>query len=352
MLFGHHQLDGRGRPTEDRFAVRKLLEGADLFAVFDGHSGSAVVKYTAEALPRRIQAAMEAAGGPAALRNPTDLIPLLRTAFLEHDKDLARQTAKLKSDSGSTATVAIVTATHIIMAFCGDSPAFVINPFNGMILHEIGKHEPTLLSEAERIKAAGGFVEIDEYGTPRVDGSLMVSRAFGDFSLKWPEGTAAPFEADWTRMKVTADPDIVVWPRPHVGVLAIMSDGLVETATNALKPLAHVGRDIYVALKTSHYDLAKTATVVNQRHAAAGVATQGPGHPYDGDDLTMLLVDVGLKEAGAVQAAGGATLAAAAAAGPAVGGAAIRVKSRKARAGKRNKTGKRTRLAKIFCLQG
>jgi hypothetical protein len=174
----------------------------------------------------------------------------------------------------------------------------------------------------------------------------MVSRAFGDFSLKWPEGTAPPFEADWTRLKVTADPDIVIWPRPHVGVLAIMSDGLVETATNALKPLAHVGRDIYIALKTAHYDLAKAATVVNQRHAAAAP------QPYDGDDLTMVLVDVGLKEAGAVQAAGGATLAAAAAAGPASGGAAIRVKSRKARPGKRNKTGKRTRLAKIFCLQG
>jgi serine/threonine protein phosphatase PrpC len=351
MLFGHNQLDGRGRPTEDRIAFKKLFENFDLFAVFDGHSGSTVVRYTVDALPRRIQAAIEASPGgiQAILRDPTGLIPLLKTCFIEHDKDLARQTIKFKSDSGSTATVALVTPTHIIMAFCGDSPAFVINPFNGMILHEIGKHEPTLLSETERIKAAGGFIEIDEYGTPRVDGALMVSRAFGDFTLKWPEKADPPFESDWSKMKVTADPDIVIWQRPQVGVLAIMSDGLVETPTNALKPTAQVGRDIYVALKASHYDLTKAATITNNRHKLANTVGQ---EPYDGDDLSLVLVDVGLKEANAVQAAGGAAIAAAVAATQSATTQAIRVKSRKSRGGRRNKTGKKTRLAKIFCLQG
>lgn len=349
MLFGHNQIDGRGRPTEDRIAIRKLFENCDLFAVFDGHSGSTVVRYTAEALPRRIQTAIENTGGVQSfLQNPAQLIPLLKSCFIEHDKDLARQTAKLKNDSGSTATVALVTPTHIIMAFCGDSPAFVINPFTGMILHEIGKHEPTLLSETERIKAAGGYIEIDEYGTPRVDGALMVSRAFGDFTLKWPEKADPPFESDWSKMKITADPDIVIWQRPQVGVLAIMSDGLVETPTNALKPTAQVGRDIYVSLKASNYDLTKAATITNNRHKLANTVGN---EPYDGDDLSLVLVDVGLKEANVVQAAGGAAIAAAVAATQAQT-QAVRVKSRKARGGRRNKTGKKTRLAKIFCLQG
>jgi len=343
MLFGYAQLDGRGRPTEDRIAIYRLMDECHLFAVFDGHSGSAVVRMTTELLPKRIQTALLEKGADAASLPPSEIVAILRRCFIEHDKELAKNILKTR-DSGSTASVAIVTPKHIIMAYAGDSPAFLLNPFSGMILHEIGKHEPTLLGESERIKAAGGTVEIDEYGTPRVDGSLMVSRAFGDFSLKFPENAAPPFEADWTKFKVTAYPDVTVWSRPTVGVLAIMSDGLVETETGVLKPHAQVAKDIQVALKDMKYDLMATAKAVNERHMRASVATTR--RPYDGDDLSMILVDVGLKEANVVHAQGGGTLLAAAATAPVAG----KPKTRKARHTKRNKTGKRTRIAKIFCL--
>jgi serine/threonine protein phosphatase PrpC len=358
MLFGHTQIDGRGRPTEDRIAIRKLTPTIDLFAVFDGHAGSAVVKLTTDYLPKRIQAAIEAAGTAtaASLTPPEALSAILRTAFLEHDKDLARSPAT--RNSGSTATVALVTPTHIIFAYAGDSPAFVFNPFTGLILAEIGKHEPTLASESARITAAGGTVEIDEYGTPRVNGELMVSRAFGDFSLKFPNFNQPPFEADWTAFKVTAAPDIVVLPRPQIGVLAIMSDGLVETATSALKPLAQVSRELQLSLKESGFNLTKAAQLGVQRHVAASVGSAPPS-TYDGDDLSLVLVDVGLKEAKRLQqAAGGegntmsptaaATILAAAAAA-----AAARPKTRAVRqrvGPRKNRTAKRSRLMRIFTL--
>jgi serine/threonine protein phosphatase PrpC len=339
MLFGTTQIDGRGRPTEDRVLVRKLIEGCECFAVFDGHSGSAVVRMTLELLPERIKAALVAAG-PDVLRTPAQIVQILRTAFVEHDKELARS-GKAR-DSGSTASVALVTDTHIIMAYLGDSPAFLMDPLTGLIRNEIGKHEPTLAKEAERIAAAGGTVEIDEYGTPRVDGSLMVSRAFGDFSLKFDERKPVPFEADWSRFKVTPYPDVAVWSRPNVGLLAIMSDGFVETDSGSLKPTAAVAKDIMEALKVANMNLQETAATAAKRHVAA--ATGNKPADYDGDDLSMVLVDVGSHRPATAQIGGAAARAAAAVAAA----AAARPKTRHVPRGRRNKTGKKSRIIKIL----
>ena len=349
MLFGHAQLDGRGRPTEDRIAIRKLTDSCDLFAVFDGHSGSAVARLTVELLPKRIQAALEAAG-TTPLENPAEMVALLKRCFIEHDKELAQNISRIR-DSGSTASVGIVTPTHVYLAYAGDSPAFIMNPMTGLITAEAGKHEPTLASEAERIKAAGGTVEIDEYGTPRVDGALMVSRAFGDFSLKFDTAKPPPFETtDWSRMKVTAAADVNVWPRPPVGVLAIMSDGLVETNTSTLKPLAAVARDIQLALKQNSFNLSAATGALLKRHVANSIGTRAG--EYDGDDLSMILVDVGISPQ---QTAGGAPAAATAASqqqalAQAAAAAAGKPKTRKAKHGRRNKTGKKMRLVKIFTV--
>jgi serine/threonine protein phosphatase PrpC len=341
MLFGTTQIDGRGRPTEDRILIRKLMEGCECFAVFDGHSGNAVVRMTAELLPKRIEAALVAAG-PDVLRTPSQIVQILRTAFLEHDKELAR--SGKASDSGSTASVALVTDTHIIMAYLGDSPAFLMDPLTGLIRSEIGKHEPTQAKETERITAAGGTVEIDEYGTPRVDGSLMVSRAFGDFSLKYDDRKPPPFEADWTRFKVTAYPDVTVWSRPTVGVLAIMSDGFVETDSGILKPTAAVAKDIMEALKGVNMNLQEAAALAAKRHVIASVKGASP-KTYDGDDLSMVLVDVGSQHAAAAQIGGAAAQRAVAAVAAA---AAMRPKTRHAHKGRRNKTGKKARIIKIL----
>lgn len=343
MVYGRAQVNGRGRippSTEDRLCFRKLMEQCDLFAVFDGHSGSGVVRYTVENLVARIQEALKVAE-PDVLRSPEIIKTILAKVFIEHDKDLARNIQKV-GDSGSTATVAIVTPTHVIVAYIGDSPCFLMNPNTGLILPggEMGKHEPSLASEAARIQRAGGKVEIDEMGVPRIDG-LMVSRAFGDFSIKFPNIRNPPYNADWTQMKVTAHPDVLVMERPENGVLAIMSDGLVETDSTALKALPLVAADIFKALKDNAYDLPATAKAVVAGHVKASALNP---KDYDGDDLSLVLVDVGTQRGGAAQLGG---------AGTEVIRSALntldnRARSFKAKKKKKVKTAKVNRLIKVF----
>lgn len=355
MVYGSFQIDGRGRPTEDRITSQRLSDACDLYAVFDGHSGAGVVRATVDMLPRKIHAALEAAG-PGILEDITRLQTLLREAFIQHDKDLAKNIGRLR-DSGSTASIALLTPRHIVVAYIGDSPVCLLDPRSGLLLKEAGKHEPTLAVESERIKAAGGTVEVDEYGTPRVDGALMVSRAFGDFSLKFDMNRPPPFESDWSRLKVTPAPDVIVWERPETGVLALMSDGLVETDGAALKPLLQVAQDIRGALAANGFNLQRAAETVVTRHVQESTRGSRPS-AYDGDDLSIILVDVGRRDlksiAGAAAGGGGGATSAvsesakAAAATTIANFLANKARTRKAKHGRRNKTGKKNRIIKIM----
>ena len=296
MLYGTAQVDGRGRPTEDRIAVRDLSGGARLFAVFDGHSGTGVVNELINGFITKLQDAY------ANVSDPAQISDMLKAQFIAEDKFLAQT---IRKDSGSTATVAIVTPTHIYMAYVGDSPAILFDPATGTILKEMGKHEPTLEAENNRIVAAGGTVEIDEQGTPRVDGSLMVSRAFGDFSLKFTG--PPPMGADWTKFKVTADPDVEVWERPAQGVLALYSDGMVETHTSSLKPNSQVAVELKDALIQKSYNLVAAAKASIEAHIAEDlsipVSTVSTNiRKYTGDDLSVILIAVGT---GVMQMTGG-----------------------------------------------
>ena len=300
------------------------MEGCDFFAIYDGHSGAKVAQLSKTMLYKQIQEAIHTAGS-GVLSRQEEMMALLKRVFIDHNKYLASVIQTL-NDSGSTATVALVTPTKIYMAYLGDSPAFMMHPQSGLILQEMGRHEPSLAEETARIKAAGGFVEIDEYGTPRVDGMLAVARAFGDFSLNW-KGNVPPAGADWTKMKVPAHPDVMVWDRPPTGLLAIMSDGLVETDSATLKPLAQVAHDIKKGLEGSAYNLKRTADAVLKEHMGVG--------QYEGDDLSIILVDVGV---------GGEE-----AAPPMTGGQRLqKPPTRKAKGKRRLRTEKQNRLIKIF----
>ena len=287
MLYGTAQVDGRGRPSEDRIAVRDLSGGARLFAVFDGHSGTGVVNELVTGFVTKLQDAYSKITAPAQIPD------MFKSQFIAEDKFLAQV---MRKDSGSTATVAIVTDTHIYMAYAGDSPAILLDPTTGAVLNEMGKHEPTLEAENNRIVAAGGTVEIDEQGTPRVDGSLMVSRAFGDFSLKFTG--APPMDADWTKFKVTAAPDVEIWERPAQGVLALYSDGMVETRHGSLKANSQVAVELKDALALKGFNLVGAAKASIEAHIAEDLSIQvnlvsTNIRRYTGDDLSVILVAVG-----------------------------------------------------------
>lgn len=326
MLYGTAQINGRGRrpaSTEDRIAIESLVEGCDYFAVFDGHSGPEVANRCKSELGTRLRNALTNAG-PDILNQLDTIKSILQTIFIDFNKYLASPPIiKTIDDSGSTATVALITPTHIILSYLGDSPCFLLDPATGHILQRMGKHEPSDAGEVERIQAAGGTVEVDEHGIPRVDGNLAVSRAFGDFSLSM-KGGKLDFTADWTKMKVTAHPDVMVWERPAQGILAVMSDGLVEGDTTLFKPLEEVSRVIYDGLVEKANDLNATAQYVVQKHTKL--------HPrYDGDDLSLILVNVG---GGKIAHKGGKPV--------------VKPPTRKSKGRKRIRTEKTNRLIKIF----
>ena len=119
-----------------------------------------------------------------------------------------------------------------------------------------------------------------------------------------------------------------------------MSDGMVETDTTALKPLPQVAADLFKALKDNAYDLPKTATAAVKAHVAASA----PRGDYDGDDLSLLIVDVG--RGGSSPVGGGSAAAAAAAVIKMTAG-----KPNTRRQGKKkSRTMKTNRLIKMFTV--
>jgi serine/threonine protein phosphatase PrpC len=284
MRWGVHTVDGHGRPSEDRHVYKELPGGKAIAAVFDGHSGLKTVVRTVATLPDKL-AAMWAQVGD----DETALRAGLRQVFIEHDKSVAQDGFLSYKTSGCTATVALISPTTVTFAFLGDSPAFVLDTTTGTFT-EIGKHVPTRPDERARILQNGGDVTQDPGDAPRVNGMLMVSRAFGDFALKFKEQSVPEPHKDWAKdFCVVADPEILVVPRPKRGVLALMSDGMVESPDGDVMPTSAVVDAVKVAVTTGANLEAAAKAIVN-KHVAT--ATDSQPAAYEGDDLTLLLVDV------------------------------------------------------------
>lgn len=89
--------------------------------------------------------------------------------------------------SGSTAVCVLISPTHFYIANCGDSRAVLCRNNEPAVCTM--DHKPTVAAEKKRIQDAGGSVMIH-----RVNGSLAVSRALGDFEYKSVEGRGEIFE--------------------------------------------------------------------------------------------------------------------------------------------------------------
>lgn len=332
MKTGVWKIDGRGRPSEDRSFVKELPGGILIVGVFDGHSGLFTVDFTVKCLPVAIS---EMIGR----LNPEDEAAMrsgIKAVFIGHDKKLAGQGALSYRDSGSTATVAIVTPKQVYIAYLGDSPACVFDLTTREIYGSIGKHDPSSHTERSRIYANGGTVTMDAGDAPRVDGCLMVSRAFGDFSMKFANGnrpTESEWNTDWsTGFRVVADPDIVVIPRPASGgLLAIYSDGLVETTEgDKYRSYEDVVQGIVAEHKGSE-TLEQCAKRCIEKQMASFV--NEPSH-YSGDDITLVLVHL----PGLVVSA------------PVIGGSAAAGQTRKNRVGHRRTRSNKRRMARSFYI--
>jgi serine/threonine protein phosphatase PrpC len=291
LPYGIAERDGRGRPSEDRYAKKDIPElSISMFAIFDGHGGSFTSEYAKDNLLNRIETRIKHKDGTP--NTSIDRITeLLHECFIAFDQELYVVQSENASasgavdDSGCTTTVAVITPTHIIVAYIGDSPCILMQRGSGSVLNQIGNHLPSNPIETQRILAAGGKV-VDDNGTPRVSG-LMISRAFGNFSIKFNKYISDVTQIDWTKLKITPDPDVAVWERKSNTILALCSDGFVETQREDLKTNLEVANDLNAALTIHKNDLEHAAKLAIDRHIETQTVN---GKPYDGDDLTLMLI--------------------------------------------------------------
>ncbi|RDX75194.1 putative protein phosphatase 2C 6 [Mucuna pruriens] len=248
-LWGFSSVCGRRVEMEDAIAVKPHLfqvtsrmmvmddhdhvsentkhSPAHFFGVYDGHGGIQVANYCREHLHSVLVDEVEAAQSSLDAKNGRDnWEDQWKKAFFNcfHKVDyevggvgegngasvepLASETA------GSTAVVAILTQTHIIVANCGDSRAVLCRGKEALPLSD--DHKPNRDDEWERIEAAGG--RVIQWNGYRVLGVLAVSRSIGDRYLK-----------PW----VIPDPEVKCVLRDKTDeCLVLASDGLWDVMTN------------------------------------------------------------------------------------------------------------------------
>ncbi|KAK4757867.1 hypothetical protein SAY87_019168 [Trapa incisa] len=115
---------------------------------------------------------------------------------------------------GSTAVVAVICSSHIIVANCGDSRAVLCRGKEPIALSV--DHKPNREDEYQRIEAAGG--KVIQWNGHRVFGVLAMSRSIGDRYLK-----------PW----IIPVPEVMFIPRAKEDeCLVLASDGLWDVMSN------------------------------------------------------------------------------------------------------------------------
>ena len=210
----------------DIVGLSEELKDWSFFGVFDGHAGSAASVYCAENL---LSCVLSCEEFTAALKNgPScpDLEQLkvgLTQGFLELDRKMKSQPRWRSGDdkSGTTAVTVMVTPDHVIFANCGDSRGLLST--NGEVTLHTTDHKPANPDEKMRIEAAGGSVVLQ-----RVNGSLAVSRALGDFEYKMETDLSAVAQL------VSPEPDVLVQPRQSQAdeFVVLACDGVWDVMSN------------------------------------------------------------------------------------------------------------------------
>lgn len=154
-----------------------------------------------------------------------------RQGFLDLDEKMRHlpEFERGEDKSGSTAVACLISPTHTYLINCGDSRSLVCSE-NKVALCTYD-HKPINPLERERIHNAGGSVMIQ-----RVNGSLAVSRALGDFEYKCVEGRG-PCE-----QLVSPEPEIYVRERcmEKDEFVVLACDGIWDVMSNEdLKEFIH-----------------------------------------------------------------------------------------------------------------
>ncbi|XP_032883303.1 protein phosphatase 1A isoform X1 [Amblyraja radiata] len=199
------------------------LEAWSFFAVYDGHAGSQVARYCCEHLLGHITSTLD-------FKVSEDLTDLtvekvksgIRTGFLQIDEHMRTISEKRHGSdrSGSTAVGVMLSPKHIYFINCGDSRGLLCR--NGQVHFFTQDHKPSNPLEKERIQNAGGSVMIQ-----RVNGSLAVSRALGDFDYKCVHGKGP------TEQLVSPEPEVYeIERRDNDQFIILACDGIWDVMGN------------------------------------------------------------------------------------------------------------------------
>lgn len=218
LRYGVASMQGWRMEMEDAHMAKTnfgdALKDWSYFAVFDGHAGAKVSAYCAEHLLDAIMDTEEF---------QEDVMKGIHKGFLELDNKmrLLPEMSSGEDKSGTTAVCAFVSPRWLYIANCGDSRAVLCR--DGCPVFSTQDHKPGLPSERERILNAGGSVMIQ-----RVNGSLAVSRALGDYEYKNVEGKG-PCE-----QLVSPEPEIFVRDRDNEAdeFLVLACDGVWDVMSN------------------------------------------------------------------------------------------------------------------------
>ncbi|XP_061828895.1 protein phosphatase 1A-like [Nerophis lumbriciformis] len=187
------------------------------YAVFDGHAGSTVAQYCSRNLLDHILAT----GGVKASEDPEQVKDCIREGFLDIDTHMHKLARQDNWDrSGTTAAAVMISPRYIYFINCGDSRTLLCH--NGQLVFYTEDHKPFNPRERERIQNAGGSVTLQ-----RINGSLAVSRALGDFDFK---------EVDWrpqTEQLVSPEPEVYELERTAQDEFVILAcDGVWDAIGN------------------------------------------------------------------------------------------------------------------------
>jgi len=231
--YGVTSVCGRRREMEDTVSIRPdFLPGTSkhhFFGVFDGHGCSHVATMCQNMMHevvadehRKADCSGEETAWKAVMERSFARLDEQAASWAtsrSRDEPSCRceQQKPLRCDHvGSTAVVAVVSPTHVVVANAGDSRAVLSRA--GVPVPLSVDHKPDRPDELARIKAAGGRVIY--WDGARVLGVLAMSRAIGDGYLK-------PY--------VSSEPEVTVTERTDDDeCLILASDGLWDVVTNEM----------------------------------------------------------------------------------------------------------------------
>jgi serine/threonine protein phosphatase PrpC len=192
---GAASLTGR-RPSNEDYHFCQTFDDASVQGVNDGHAGSSTAKHLNDHL---IQLSDETKGNFSKI-NLTKKIPEINAKIKESKVDNGSGSCMIMLNVKKTTEGLIATAVNL-----GDSRA-IIGVLGGNYERLGRDHHPSDLTEKVIIEERGGFVGWGK----RLNGTLAVSRACGDFSFDGvvndePEvHYAGPFNKDATVIGITA----------------------------------------------------------------------------------------------------------------------------------------------------